>query len=116
MNIQQFPDHDQELSEDILKLPDFEIDLSTRKVQLRDRNAMLSTKEFKLLVYLARTPNKVVKMNDLFHHIWGLESFGDTRTLMVHISNLRKKIEPDPANPTYIITVRGVGYKFKIAT
>jgi len=44
--------------------------------------------------------------------VWGHDSMGDTRTLMVHISNLRKKIEPDPANPVYIITVRGVGYKF----
>ncbi|MCM3342951.1 helix-turn-helix domain-containing protein, partial [Paenibacillus sp. MER TA 81-3] len=46
-------------------------------------------------------------------HIWNTESFGDTRTLMVHISNLRKKIEPDPTQPRYIVTVRGVGYKFQ---
>lgn len=96
----------------LLTFPQLEIDLTSRSVRQQDRIVSLSTKEFDLLVYLAQTPNKVVKIDHLFQHIWGSESFGDTRTLMVHISNLRKKIEPDPANPTYVITVRGVGYKF----
>ncbi|OPA73282.1 DNA-binding response regulator [Paenibacillus selenitireducens] len=96
----------------LLSFPHLEIDLSSRSVRQQDRVVSLSTKEFDLLVYLAQTPNTVVKIDHLFQHIWGSESFGDTRTLMVHISNLRKKIEPDPANPTYVITVRGVGYKF----
>jgi len=96
----------------VLSFPQLEIDLASRSVRQEGRAVALSTKEFDLLVYLAQTPNTVVKIDHLFQHIWGSESFGDTRTLMVHISNLRKKIEPDPANPTYVITVRGVGYKF----
>ena len=61
---------------------------------------------------MAKTPNRVYKIEHLFELIWSLDSMGDPRTLIVHISNLRKKIEVNPAEPRYIITVRGVGYKF----
>ncbi|WP_028546710.1 response regulator transcription factor [Paenibacillus taiwanensis] len=97
---------------DIISYPGLELDLNSHTVKVDGRVISLSSKEFDLLTHLAQSPNKVFKLEQLYQLIWNSESFGDTRTLMVHISNLRKKIEPDPANPRYILTVRGVGYKF----
>lgn len=88
------------------------IDTSARTVECDGRSVSLSVKEFDLLAYLAQHPNQAFRLDDLYQVVWGAESVGDTRTLMVHISNLRKKIECDPAHPRYIHTVRGIGYKF----
>ncbi|EPY07597.1 PhoP family transcriptional regulator [Paenibacillus sp. E194] len=96
-----------------LSYEELEMDLQSHTVTVQGRAVALSAKEFDLLAYLAQSPNKVFKLEQLYQHIWNTESFGDTRTLMVHISNLRKKIEPDPTRPRYIVTVRGVGYKFQ---
>lgn len=90
----------------------FTLDLNEHTVHIDERTIQLSSKEFELLQYLASSPNTVFRSEQLFERIWNSDSFGDTRTLMVHISNLRKKIEPNPAKPVYIITIRGVGYKF----
>ena len=78
-----------------------------RKYSCRPKNSSCSS-------VWPRSPNRAFALDDLYTIVWGHDSMGDTRTLMVHISNLRKKIEPDPANPIYILTVRGVGYKFNI--
>lgn len=96
-----------------LNYGELEVNLLSHDVKVGGRTVTLSAKEFDLLTYLAKSPNKVFKLEQLYQHIWNSESFGDTRTLMVHISNLRKKIERDPTNPRYIVTVRGVGYKFQ---
>jgi DNA-binding response OmpR family regulator len=88
------------------------INADAHTVHLNGKPIPVSAKEFDLLTHLARHPNKAFHLDDLYKIIWGADSVGDTRTLMVHVSNLRKKIEPDPANPEFIITVRGVGYKF----
>ncbi|EJW18236.1 response regulator transcription factor [Paenibacillus alvei] len=96
-----------------LSFEELEMDLQSHTVTVQGKAVALSAKEFDLLAYLAQSPNKVFKLEQLYQHIWNTESFGDTRTLMVHISNLRKKIEPDPTRPRYIVTVRGVGYKFQ---
>lgn len=95
-----------------LLYPGLEIDLVSHIVKVSGRPISLSAKEFDLLSLLAKTPNRVYKIEQLFEMVWSLDSLGDPRTLIVHISNLRKKIEPNPAEPRYIITVRGVGYKF----
>ncbi|MFD2672989.1 response regulator [Marinicrinis sediminis] len=97
---------------DVLIFDGLEIHLSSHSVIVQQEEVNLSSKEFDLLVLLASHPKKVFKIDQLYEEIWGSDSLGDTRTLMVHISNLRKKIETDPANPVYIITIRGVGYKF----
>ena len=65
-----------------------------------------------MLALLAQNPNIVFNSEQLYQTIWNTESYGDYRTLMVHISNIRKKIEQDPKNPTIIQTIKGVGYKF----
>jgi DNA-binding response OmpR family regulator len=98
----------------VLRFPGLEIDLANHEIRNNDATIAVSAKEFQLLSILARNPNRVFNSDHLFDLIWGMEDIGDTRTVAVHISNLRKKIEPDPAKPKYIQTVRGVGYKFNI--
>ncbi|MBW7457516.1 response regulator [Paenibacillus sepulcri] len=98
--------------EEVLSYDGLIIDLLARTVHVQGKEVFLSAKEFELLVRLAKSPNRAFALNELYMIVWGHDSMGDTRTLMVHISNLRKKIEPNPANPLYILTVRGVGYKF----
>ncbi|MDQ7849952.1 MAG: response regulator transcription factor [Armatimonadota bacterium] len=88
----------------------------THEVWLHGRPVDLTAKEFELLKLLMRHPNRVFTRDFLLEHIWGYDYFGSTRTVDMHISRLREKIEDDPADPTFIQTVRGVGYKFKAGT
>ncbi|HYE81130.1 MAG TPA: response regulator transcription factor [Clostridia bacterium] len=92
--------------------PGMTIDLNSYTVMSNGQVTTLSPKEFQLLVLLAQNPNILFSNEQLFQSLWGVESFGDHRTIMVHISNIRKKIEPDPKNPAFIQTIKGVGYKF----
>jgi len=86
---------------------------TTHEVQLEGRPVDLTTKEFDLLQLLLSHPNRVFTRDFLLEHIWGYDYFGSTRTVDMHISRLREKIEDDPINPTFVMTVRGVGYKLK---
>ncbi|QZY56091.1 response regulator transcription factor [Crassaminicella profunda] len=96
-----------------LRYPGLEIDIASHSVFVNHALISLTTKEFDLLVFLAKHPNRVFYTSQIFEKIWDDHSFEkDARTVMVHISNLRKKIEKNPTKPQYIITVRGVGYKF----
>ncbi|MBN2438128.1 MAG: response regulator transcription factor [Deltaproteobacteria bacterium] len=72
----------------------------------------LSSREFKLLWFLVGHPDRVYSRDQLLDQVWGDESFVEPRTVDVHISRLRAAIEPDRENPRYILTVRGIGYKF----
>ncbi|MCD9025175.1 response regulator transcription factor [Cohnella silvisoli] len=74
--------------------------------------ATLFAKEMQLLLWLASRENQVFGVEQLYEQVWGWEKDSNIRTVMVHISNLRKKIEPNPAFPRYIVTIRGFGYKF----
>ncbi|CAH1212470.1 Transcriptional regulatory protein SrrA [Paenibacillus plantiphilus] len=96
----------------LLQYPGLEVDLSTHTVLSYGKEAILSTKEFQLLVLLAKNPNRVFHTETLYDLIWRDSKLGDVRTVMVHIYNLRQKIEEQPHNPRYIHTVRGAGYKF----
>lgn len=89
-----------------------QIDRLSRVVKVMGQEVPLSRKEFDLLSFLASRPEQTFSHEELFREIWGQEGFNDTRTIIVHVSNLRKKIEQDPSNPKYIINVHGVGYKF----
>ncbi|HEV3187035.1 MAG TPA: response regulator transcription factor [Acidimicrobiales bacterium] len=71
----------------------------------------LTSTEFRLLTDLAAANGRVLSREDLLEHVWGYDYFGDSRLVDVHIRRLRMKIEPDPASPTYLVTVRGTGYK-----
>ncbi|MBY7141933.1 response regulator transcription factor [Virgibacillus sp. NKC19-3] len=68
-------------------------------------------KEFQLLLLMAKHPNQIFSRRQLYERIWGEDSLGEDSTVIVHIRRLRKKIEKDPSNPCYLITVRGLGYK-----
>ncbi|REK75230.1 DNA-binding response regulator [Paenibacillus paeoniae] len=96
--------------EQLLELPGLTLDFYAQSVIMGSEAIFLSKKEFSLLSYMAQNVNRVVSVDALFQLIWGMDSLEDTRTVAVHISNLRKKIETDPANPERIITIRGSGY------
>lgn len=83
-----------------------------REVRLQGTPITLSLKEYELLYLLASHPNRVYTREQLLEQIWGYAYSGETRTVDVHIRNLRKKLEQDPEKPEYIHTIRGIGYKF----
>lgn len=95
-----------------LTYPGLAIDLEGRTVKVNGTPVVLAPKEFELLAMMAKSPNRVFRNEQLLELVWQSKDFIDHRTLPVHISRLRKKIEKDPANPVYILTARGVGYKF----
>ena len=96
-----------------LELGELWIDAGARTVVVSGKNIVLSAKEFDLLYYFARNPRQVFNREQLLEHVWGYEFFGDASTVTVHIRRLREKIEVDPSDPKYIVTVWGVGYKFE---
>jgi len=92
---------------------DLIIDTERLEVWVRGELVGLTPLEFDLLVFLAKNEGKVFNRDVLLDKLWGYDYYGDTRTVDVHIRRLRTKIEEDPSNPKYIITVRGKGYKFR---
>ncbi len=88
------------------------IDFAARRATLAGEQLKLPRKEFDLLAELARHAGEVVGREDLMARVWDVNWFGSTKTLDVHIRSLRKKLGDDPAHPTYIETVRGVGFRF----
>nr|MBA3827134.1 response regulator transcription factor [Ktedonobacterales bacterium] len=84
-----------------------------RRVQRGDAYLDLTAKEFDLLLFLARHPNQVFTRQQVLDAVWGYDFFGDASTVTVHIRRLREKVEHDPAEPTHLRTVWGVGYKFE---
>ena len=89
------------------------MDVERHEVSVNGDRIKLALKEFELLEMLLRNAGRVMTRGQLIDRIWGADYVGDTKTLDVHIKRLRTKIEPDPANPRHLITVRGLGYKFE---
>ena len=96
----------------ILSAGDFNIDLETRKVLVAGREVHLTPKEFDLLVYFVRHSGKVLTHRTLLTAIWGGNYVEQNEYLRVFVGNLRKKLEPDPSNPRYILTDPWIGYRF----
>lgn len=90
-----------------------ELNYNLRRVKVGDKLIELTAKEFDLCELFATNPGKVYSRENLLDIIWGYDYPGDARTVDVHVRRLREKIEPDAANPTYILTKWGVGYYFK---
>ena len=88
------------------------IDFSTYEVFVRGKSIKLTLKEFELLRFLVQNPNRVLNRDQLLDRVWGGETFVTPRTVDVHIRRLRKAVEKDDRKPKWILTVRGVGYKF----
>src|SRR5215468_8837688 len=91
---------------------DFRVDLESRRVHVRGREIRLTPKEFDLFVYMARHPNKVITHRTLLEAVWGEASQEQPEYLRVFMGQLRKKLEPDPSNPRYLVTEPWVGYRF----
>jgi two-component system response regulator RegX3 len=90
------------------------MDVDRHVVSVDGRSVALPLKEFDLLELLLRNAGRVLTRAQLIDRIWGSDYVGDTKTLDVHVKRLRAKIEPDPANPEHLVTVRGLGYKFEV--
>ena len=103
----------EDTSKQIIMIGDLHIDTELYHVTVGGKPIHLSTKEMQLLILLASNPNRVYSTEQLYDLIWGEGHYGDLKTVSVHISTLRKKIEKYPAKPEYIITIRGFGYKFQ---
>ncbi|WP_020177235.1 response regulator transcription factor [Methyloferula stellata] len=96
----------------IIRAGDMVIDTDQRSVTLCGQEINLTPKEFDLLLHLAQNPGRVYTREQLLDFVWGFNYAGYRHTVNSHINRLRSKIETDPANPTYVLTVWGVGYKF----
>lgn len=96
-----------------LRFDDIEIDFSSRQVSIQNRKVRLTPKEFELLSYFANRPNQTITHRELLQAIWGPNYGDELEYLRVFINRLRKKIEPDPANPRYLLTDAWIGYRFR---
>ncbi len=99
---------------DIIEIRGLRIDKTARRVWVDKEEKAFTTKEFDLLAFLAENPNHVYTKEELFREIWDMDSIGDIATVTVHIKKIREKVEYDSANPQYIETIWGVGYRFKV--
>lgn len=99
-------------AENVIEVGELKIDVEMRKVTVGEDKVDLSPKEFELLILLASNPGKSYNRSRLLNLVWGYDFEGYEHTVNSHINRLRAKIEPDMANPTYILTTWGVGYKF----
>lgn len=98
--------------EEIIKIDSLVINKTRRTVEVDGKNVDLALKEYELLYLLAKNKGIVFTRENLLEKIWGYDYLGETRTVDVHVRNIRKKIEKDDTSPKYIKTVRGIGYKF----
>jgi two-component system response regulator RegX3 len=99
--------------EGVLEAGPVRMDVERHVVAVDGRPVALPLKEFDLLEYLLRNAGRVLTRGQLIDRVWGSDYVGDTKTLDVHVKRLRAKLEPDPANPEYLLTVRGLGYKLE---
>jgi two-component system response regulator RegX3 len=103
----------EELEDAALEAGPVRMDVERHTVSVSGHGVQLPLKEFELLEMLLRNAGRVLTRMQLIDRVWGADYVGDTKTLDVHVKRLRAKIEPDPALPRYLVTVRGLGYKFE---
>ncbi|MCD5325109.1 MULTISPECIES: response regulator transcription factor [Pontibacillus] len=89
----------------------FSINEITKELTVNGKTVPCPAMVYKLLLYLAKNPNRVFTKADLFDAVWGMDHIADDNTIMVHIRRIRERIEPNPSHPQFLITVRGLGYK-----
>lgn len=100
-------------AEAVIDIAGVRLDIERHKLTVRGSEISMPLKEFELLEYLMRNAGRVLTRGQLIERIWGVDYFGDTKTLDVHIKRIRSRIEEDPARPSLLTTVRGVGYRFE---
>ena len=109
----QFPSYSQPLSSgNILKINALSLDEAQRQVFIDDKAIDLTPTEYRVLSYLMHNAGRVITQDLLLEHVWGSEYVGESHMLQVNINRLRRKIEPDPSHPIYILTKMGIGYQF----
>ncbi len=101
------------LADEAVEVGDVRVDHERHEVLIRGADVRLPLKEFELLALLLENAGRVLTRETLIDRVWGADYVGDTKTLDVHIKRLRSKVEPDPANPLRIVTIRGLGYKYE---
>jgi DNA-binding response OmpR family regulator len=106
-------DREADGAKETLRFGNLTLDLTRREILLDEQPLTLKPKEFELLLFLARHRGQVLTRDLILERVWGWEFAGGSRTVDVHVRWLREKIEPDPAQPTRIVTVRGAGYRFE---
>ncbi|WP_322506672.1 response regulator transcription factor [Anaerolinea sp.] len=111
--MQKSEENTQKESEKRLLSGNLELNLARREVRVNGVVVAVKPKEFELLHFLMKHRGQVLSRDYLLKELWGWDYFGDSRTVDVHIRWLREKIEPDPAHPVRIVTVRGAGYRFE---
>lgn len=99
------------MQNDSIKIGELLIDTDGCRVMKKDKEIELTAREFEILKHLAENAGRVISRERLYETVWGEDSFGCDNTIMVHIRHLREKIEDNPTNPKYIITMKGLGYK-----
>jgi two-component system response regulator RegX3 len=104
-------DEDEDVS--VLEAGDVRMDVERHTVAVRGAETAMPLKEFELLEVLLRNSGRVLTRGQLIDRVWGADYFGDTKTLDVHIKRIRSKIEKAPSDPTMLVTVRGLGYRFE---
>jgi two-component system response regulator RegX3 len=104
----------EDVSVDAIEIGDVRIDPERHEVTIRGESVSLPLKEFELLALLLENAGRVLTRDTLIYRVWGADYVGDTKTLDVHIKRLRSKVEADPSNPSRIITIRGLGYKYEL--
>lgn len=102
------------LAPDTLQAGPVRMDVERHVVTLDGAEQRLPLKEFELLEMFLRNPGRVLTRGQLIDRVWGSDYVGDTKTLDVHVKRLRAKLEPDPSEPKYLVTVRGLGYKLDL--
>lgn len=103
----------EEITQPTIEVGPVRMDIERHLVSVGGREVPLPLKEFELLELLLRNAGRVLTRSQLIDRVWGTDYVGDTKTLDVHVKRLRSKIEPEPSSPRYLITVRGLGYKFE---
>jgi two-component system response regulator RegX3 len=104
---------DDDAGETILEAGSVRMDIERHVVSVSGRDIPMPLKEFELLELLLRNSGRVLTRGQLIDRVWGADYFGDTKTLDVHIKRIRSKIEDKPSEPTMLVTVRGLGYRFE---
>jgi two-component system response regulator RegX3 len=100
--------------DDVVAVGDVTLDHQRHEVTIRGTETRLPLKEFELLALLLENAGRVLTRDRLIDRVWGSDYVGDTKTLDVHIKRLRSKVEEDPATPSRIVTIRGLGYKYEV--
>jgi DNA-binding response OmpR family regulator len=97
---------------EILTFSDVVVDFTSMEASRAGVTVTMTAQEFRVLKFFARFPGRVISREELLNEVWGYHNYPSTRTVDNHILRLRQKLEPDPANPRYFLTLHGAGYKF----